>query len=161
MCVVVCKRHFGRSIVSPTKVDMQVGKIEPEAVAVCRDLDQTAYGNRTVVIVDSWIKEEYRVIDMDTPINDRTRARFPLFIYFCRYGLNIIHWFAAVVGCDISKSSSGIAGVGEVLFIRALKSFDAAVTDVTMQSFAIKLQEFGLPSCRPRYSIRQMADELF
>ena len=82
MCVLVCKRHFVGFIVSPAEADMQVGKMQPDAVVVCRDSDEVAYGNRTVVIVDSWPKEKYRVIEMDTPVNDRTRARLPLFFYF-------------------------------------------------------------------------------
>ena len=53
MCVVVCQRHFFRFIVSPAEADMQVGKIQPEAVVVCRDSDKIAYGNRIADIVDS------------------------------------------------------------------------------------------------------------
>ena len=49
MCVLVCKRHFIRFIVSPAKADMQVGNIQTEAVVVCRDSDEIAYGNRTIV----------------------------------------------------------------------------------------------------------------
>ena len=98
---------------------MQVGKIQPEAVVVCRDSDEVAYGNRTDVIVDSWPKKEYRIIDMDTSVNrDRTRARLPLFFIFAAtHGLKVINWFSAVVGCDIFESSSGIVGVGKVVFI--------------------------------------------
>ena len=161
MCVVVCQRHFFRFIVSPAEADMQVGRTRPEAVVVCRDSDEIAYGNRIVVIVDSWPKEEYRVIDMDAPVDERTRARLPLFFYFNMYGLKIIHWFAAVVGCDISESSSGIVGAGKAAFIKAMKTFDGGpVADLTPRSFAIKLREVALPSCRLRYSIRQVTTEL-
>jgi hypothetical protein len=79
VCVVVCKRHFIRFIVSPAKANMQVGRTRLEAVVVCRDSDEIAYGNCIVVIVGSWPKEEYWVIGMDTPVNERTRARLPLF----------------------------------------------------------------------------------
>ena len=75
--------------------------------------------DRTIVVVDSWPKEEYQVIDMVTPVNDRTRSRLPLYFYFCRYGIKIIHWFAVVVGCDISESSSGIVGVEKPVEILA------------------------------------------
>ena len=81
MCVLVCKRHFIRFIVSLVEADMKVGKIQTEAVVVCRDSDEIAYGNRTVAIVDSWPREEYRVIDITTPVNDQTRARLPLFLF--------------------------------------------------------------------------------
>ena len=51
--IAICKRHFIHFIVSPAEADMQVGKIQTGAVVVCRDSDETAYGNLTVVIVDS------------------------------------------------------------------------------------------------------------
>ena len=115
---------------------MQVGKMQPNVVVVCRDSDEIAYGHRTVVIVDSCPKEEYRVIEMDTPANDQTRACLPLLFNFRRYGLKILLWFAEVVGCDISESNSGIVGVGKAVFIKALKSFDAGPdTDPTPRSF--------------------------
>ena len=56
MCVVVCKQHVVKSIVSPAKADMQVGIIRPEAVVVCRDSDNLAHDNRIVIIIDSWPK---------------------------------------------------------------------------------------------------------
>ena len=84
MCVLLFKRHFVRFIVSPAEADMQACKIQTEAVVVCRDSDEIAYGNRTVVIVDSWPREEYWVIDMAPPVNDRTRTRLPLYFYYCR-----------------------------------------------------------------------------
>ena len=67
----------------------------------------------------------------------------------------------AVVGCDISESSSSIVGVGKAAFLKSLKSFDADPNiDLTPRSFAVKLQYFGTPYCRLRYSIRKVADEL-
>ena len=116
---------------------------------MCRDSDEVAYGNRLVVVVDSWPKEEYRVIDLDTPLSDSTRARLPLYFYFHRYGWKVIHWFAAAVGCDVSANGSGMVSVGRALFMKALRSFDAGpVTNLNPRSFAVKLQEFALPSCR-------------
>lgn len=48
MCAVVCKQHFSKFIVSPAKTDMQVDRIRPETVVVCRDSNEIAYGNHTI-----------------------------------------------------------------------------------------------------------------
>ena len=82
-------------------------------------------------------------------------------MYFRRYVRKNLHWFAAVVGCDISKSSSCIVGVGKTVFVKALKSFDAGPdNDLTPWSLAVTLQKFGTPFCRLRYSVRQVAGEI-
>ena len=64
ICAKICKRHFVKYVVAPYEADMQVGRQKEGTVAVCRDSDEIAYGNKLVVIIDNYQKEEYRVIDL-------------------------------------------------------------------------------------------------
>ena len=43
------------------------------------------------------------MIDMDTAVTERMKSSLPLFYYYRRYGLTVIHWWAAIMGCDISE----------------------------------------------------------
>ena len=74
ICANVCRRNFIPFVVTPLEADMQVGRTREGSVAVCRDSDLVAYGNRLTVIVDCWPKEEFRVIDLDAPITEETRT---------------------------------------------------------------------------------------
>ena len=53
VCILICKRHFVKFIVAPAEADMQVGRTADGGIPVCRDSDDIAFGNFTVVIVDS------------------------------------------------------------------------------------------------------------
>ena len=86
----VCKRHFVRYIVAPEEADMQVGRTR--GVPVCRDADLIAYGHSTVVFVDNWSREEYRVVNMEVPATDEMRESLPLYRYYQKYGPYVIHW---------------------------------------------------------------------
>ena len=70
---------------------MQVGRYD-HGVPVCRDSDEVAYGNKLVVIVDEWGREQHRVIDMETAVTERMKTSLPLYYYYHQYGLVIIHW---------------------------------------------------------------------
>ena len=94
---------------------MQVGR-SGRGIPVCCDSDEVGYGNKLVVIVDDWGRGKYRVIDLDTVVTERMRNSLLLFYYYHRYGLVVIHWWAAIMGCDISENASGIAHVGPKVF---------------------------------------------
>jgi hypothetical protein len=70
-----------------------------------RDGDLIAFGNTVVVMIDSYHGEEYRIIDMTTPITEHTKEEMPLYYYYSKHGIKIIHWWAAVMGCESRKSN--------------------------------------------------------
>ena len=74
-----------------------------DGIPVCCDLNEVAYGNKVVVIVDNWAREKYRVINLDSAVLEKMKNSLLLFYYYHRYGLFIIHWRAAIMGCDISE----------------------------------------------------------
>mmetsp|Transcript_9285 Transcript_9285/g.13933 ORF Transcript_9285/g.13933 Transcript_9285/m.13933 type:complete len:185 (+) Transcript_9285:1-555(+) len=124
MCAEVCEKYFFDYIIAPEEADMQVGRRNKTAIAICRDSDLIAYGHQVVVIVDSYIKEQFRVIDMNTPITPQTKDDLPLYYYYKKYGIKVIHWWAAVMGCDITKEESGVKGIGRATFYAAMGSFE-------------------------------------
>ena len=71
MCVKICKRCFDKYIVAPTEADMQVGRRNKSTIVVCRDSDEVTYGNKYIMMVDSYSKEAYWIIDMAEPTRYR------------------------------------------------------------------------------------------
>eukprot|EP00573_Skeletonema_grethae_P007592 CAMPEP_0201711044 /NCGR_PEP_ID=MMETSP0578-20130828/58939_1 /ASSEMBLY_ACC=CAM_ASM_000663 /TAXON_ID=267565 /ORGANISM="Skeletonema grethea, Strain CCMP 1804" /LENGTH=253 /DNA_ID=CAMNT_0048200093 /DNA_START=2547 /DNA_END=3308 /DNA_ORIENTATION=- len=160
MCVKVCKEMFINYVVAPQEADMQVCRRDKNSILVCRDSDGVAYGHKYVVIVDSWSKEEYRVIDMTTPVTEDIAKNYPLYAAYKRYGIKIIHWWAATMGCDISKDDCGISGAGTKAFFKVLDDVMKREGDLSPTVFAKKLREHAQPSTRLSYSQTQIRDEL-
>ena len=161
ICVVICKRHFVKYVVAPAEADMQVGRWQDGAVPVCRDSDEIAYGNRYVVFIDNWHREQFRVVDLNVPATAEMETKLPLFWYYRRYGFRIIHWWAAIMGCDISEKESGVADAGRGAFINTLRSFDDDDSgELNPRSFATKVREFARPQCRLSYSVGSITREL-
>ena len=160
MCVQICRARCVEYVVSPAEADMQVGRHD-RGVPVCCDSDEVGYGNKLVVIVDDWGRGKYRVIDLDTAVTERMRNSLPLFYYYHRYGLVVIHWWAAIMGCDISENASGIAHVGPKVFFEALRSFDDKPPGrLTAPSFATALLSNAQQRCREMYSRSRISTEL-
>jgi hypothetical protein len=81
---------------------------------VTHDSDLIAYGLNIIMIVDNYSREEFRLINMDCEVTDETKEQYPLFWYYKKYGLQVIHYWAAVMGCDISKGPTKV-GIAMVL----------------------------------------------
>ena len=161
ICILICKRHFVKFVVAPAEADMQVGRTADGGIPVCRDSDDIAFGNFTVVIVDSWPKEQYRLVDLRTPLAEGMKDTLPVYHYFHLYGWKVIHWFAAIMGCDVSVERSGISGMGRTAFVQALsKSEDKGVQKLQPRPFAKKLRDFCRPSCRLSHSIKSISTKL-
>ena len=95
MCARICKRLYYNYVVAPMEADMQAGRGEEDAedaVVVCRDSDLIAYGNKLVVLVDNWAREEYRVVDLSIPATDEMKRTHPLYWYYHKYGGIIFRW---------------------------------------------------------------------
>ena len=128
---------------------------------MCRDSDDIAFGNFAVVIVDSWPKEQYRLVDLRTPIAEGMKDTLPVYYYFHLYGWKVIHWFAAVMGCDISVGGNGISGMGRAPFVRALRELEEeGVKELEPRKFATKLRDLSRVSVRLSYSIKSISVEL-
>ncbi|KAL7552027.1 hypothetical protein ACHAWF_017125 [Thalassiosira exigua] len=161
MCSKVCNRYFANYVVGPSEADMQVGRRREGTVAVCRDADLIAYGHKIVVIVDSYSNEEYRVIDMEAPVDAEMKDTLPLYFYYRRFGLRVIHWWAAVMGCDISVNENGILYAGPKAFFKALRSLDhVPSSDLSTLNFANALREHVGAACRLSWGVHQLAAEL-
>ncbi|KAL7537783.1 hypothetical protein ACHAXR_008074 [Thalassiosira sp. AJA248-18] len=161
MCVMVCKQYFFDYVVAPSEADMQVGRRNKSSLSVCRDSDLIAYGNKRTVIVDSYAHEKFRFIDMNTPLTDEVTANCPLYAYYCKCGLRIIHWWGAVMGYDLSEEESGIMNAGKGAFMSALGSFDSdALPSIQASEFAEALWQASDVRVQSNYSVRQITDEL-
>jgi hypothetical protein len=163
LCAHACKRYFHKFVVAPAEADMQACRRDPSAVAVCRDSDLIAYGLPFVVIVDDYAKEEFRVIDMTIPLSLEIKEKYPLYWYYKKYGIRVIHWWAAVLGCDISigPRKVGLIHFGRKAFLDALASFDDNTTvSLDSKSFAAALRNCGKLEARATHSVKQIQDEL-
>ena len=79
-----------------------------------------------VITVNSYFKENVRVFDTSVEGKNEMMEQYPLYTYFHKHGIKIIHWrWAAVMGCDISKDASGISDAGVKAFLLALALFDS------------------------------------
>lgn len=161
MCVNVCRRYYINYVVAPCEADVQVGR-RHSAIAVTRDSDLIAYGNEQVLIVDSYKGQKWRFIDMTIPLSDDLKEKFPLFAYYKRWGLRIIHWWAAVMGCDISigDTKCGIKGVGPVVFFKALESFRTNNNAPDSESFANSLLQYSSDAVKVMHTSINIRDEL-
>ena len=140
---------------------MQVGRLHNNTIVLCRDADELAYGCDYVVFVDSFAKEEYRVVDMNTPVTDSMKDERPLYYRYHQHGIKVIHFWAAIMGCDISENASGIVGVGRACFLAALKSFDEKPSSqLTSNNFAKAIRNKATTAVRASYSVKQIQDEL-
>ena len=77
---------------APAEADMQVGRRNKLTIVVCRYPDEVAYGNKYIVMVDSYSKQAYRIIDMNQPVTEQMKEDYPLYAYHHMYGIRIIHW---------------------------------------------------------------------
>ncbi|EJK67549.1 hypothetical protein THAOC_11399, partial [Thalassiosira oceanica] len=135
MCVKVCQQMFLKYVVAPEEADMQAGR-EGNSRPVCRDSDLAAYNNKIIYIIDSYFTETYRKIDLTVPDTPELRENYPLHGYYIDYGRVVIHWWAAVLGCDISKSRGGISGLGDKAFLDALGTFSQRSADLNSSTFS-------------------------
>eukprot|EP00984_Skeletonema_dohrnii_P032075 scaffold25492_cov80-Skeletonema_dohrnii-CCMP3373.AAC.2 len=137
MCAKVCRTMFIDFVVAPEEADMQVGRRSNSTTAMGCDSDLIAFGNKIVVMIDNYHQEKYRIIDMTKPITEYTKDELPLYYYYHKYGIKIIHWWAATMGCDISEERCGIKHIGRDKFLSALESFeDKDLSALNEDSFA-------------------------
>ena len=130
---------------------MQVGRLfgREDAIAVCNDGNLITYGCQRVAFVSSWAKELFRYVDMAAPLTDDIAEKFPLFALYHRFGLRVIHYWAAVMGCDISVDKSGIRDAGKACFFGAIESFrGSSARDFTSHNFAKAIHQNAKPSVR-------------
>jgi hypothetical protein len=161
MCVQVCKTRCMDYVVAPAEADMQVGRRRDDTIVLCRDSDEIAYGNKFVIIVDSYTKEEYRVIDLHCPLTDEVKEKYPLYTYYRVFGLRVIHYWAACRGCDITESSTGLTGIGRTCFFTAMSKFDNSTpTQFTSEGLAKELHKAARLDTRLTYSVQSIQNEL-
>ena len=161
MCVQVCKTRCIDYVVAPAEADMLVGRQRDDTIVLCRDSDEIAYGNKFVVIVDSYTKEEYRLIDLLHPLTDEIKDKYPLYNYYHKFGLRVFHYWAACRGCDITKSATGITGIGRANFFAAMAKFDNTTTNqLSSNELAKELHKTARSDTRLTYSVLAIQNEL-
>ena len=156
MCKEVCKDSGVPYIVAPQEADMQVCRRNPSAIAICFDSDEIAYGCRRVLAVDSYFREKCRDIDLTGEVTPEIATKFPVYAARHKFGLRIFHWFAAVVGCDLSEDKNGIKGSGRGAFVKALEHCEPisiTPSDLTAHRFAKVLRDKSREVTRVTYSI--------
>ena len=97
-----------------------------------------------------------QLIDLRTPFAEGMKDTLPVYYYFNFYGWKVIHWFAAVRGCDISVDGNVIDGIVRVAFVRVLReSEDEGVRELEPFKFAKKLRNL----CRPDTSSNTQSNQ--
>ena len=131
-------------------------------VILTGDLDLIAYGNKIVVVVKSWFKETYRYFDMRLPVTEEAKQKHPLYNYYHSYGVEVIHWWAAVMGCDISlgPTKTGIKDAGAAAFLSAMQAFDGSTNRPNVNSFARALLQACSKKVTDVYSLDGVVGEL-
>lgn len=161
LCTKVCSRMFIPFVVARLEADMQAGRNHYRSIPVCRDSDLLAYRNDLVVIGDSYSKETYRVIDLKRKLTDDVKAKYPLYGHYVKHGRKIIHWWAAVRGCDLSANDSGIKGAGRQAFMSAMNHFsDLPREECSVENFSRELLKNAFSIAREHYSEEDICTEI-
>ena len=146
MCAKVCREMLLDYVVAPEEADMQVGRRHSNIIAMGRDSDLIGYGHRLVVMIDSYHAEKFRIIDLTVPVDECTKDELPLYYYYNKYGCRVIHWWAAVMGCDVSENQFGIQDIGRETLLKALESFEnkppSLLTEATVAEVLVKSKPF-------------------
>ncbi|KAL7534009.1 LOW QUALITY PROTEIN: hypothetical protein ACHAWF_004689 [Thalassiosira exigua] len=85
------RSHFTPYVISPSEADTQVGRRRERTVAVTRDGDLIAYDHELVVIVDSYAAKDYRVVDIQMPVEEEMKKTLLFYYYYHWFGLRVIH----------------------------------------------------------------------
>ena len=97
------------------------------------------------------------MFDMTVPVTDEIKDKYPLYCYYHKHGLKNLHWWAAVMGCDISENEYGFRGAGRKAFLNALASFDSAnAPPMGTKLFANALREYSKAEVRLSDSVSQI-----
>lgn len=161
MCAKVCQQHLIPFVVSPQEADMQVRRQRCQAVVLSSDGDAIAYGAPYVVLVDRFGSETFRTIDMSLPVTIDIQRKYPLYACTKRFGIKIIHWWAAVNGCDVSANKSGIDGVGSGTFLKVAKHLcTSASSDVSAMQMATFLLQYGSAEARSKHTVDAIVEDL-
>jgi hypothetical protein len=143
ICIVIYKRHFFKYVVALANADMQVGRWQKGAIPVWCNSDKITYGNHYVVFINNWHRGQFCVVDLNILVTAGMESNLPLLWYYCCYGFCIIHWLAAIMGCDMSEKESGVFDAGRGAFMNALRSFDREdYGELNPCSFATKVRGF-------------------
>ncbi len=102
--------------ISKEEADPHVAHVSAtkELVAVTGDSDLLAYGARKLIVVQSYARGWYRVIDLDA---DAEPEQYPLFDLYLEHKTIIFQLYAACRGCDFTKHEHGIKGIGYNTFM--------------------------------------------
>jgi 5'-3' exonuclease len=161
MCAKVCQQHLIPFVVAPQEADMQVRRQNPSSLVVCSDSDALAYGAEGVIIVDRFGSELFRHIDTTIPVTGEIERKYPLYASFKKYGIQILHWWAAVMGCDISENGNGIDGIGKSTFLKVAQEFYSGdVADISAEQFATKLLGNSNAAAKSKHTIASVVAEL-
>jgi 5'-3' exonuclease len=158
----ICRDCFVDYMVAPEEADPQCryarfarvdGDPTEPTLVVTGDSDLIAYGNKVVMIVGSWAKEEFRIFNFDRDslsrfvMNNEITDPYQKIttMAYLHFGTAVFQWHAACTGCDFTESGSGIKGFGPKTFMHCLSRLvDAAdeYTTIVSQRYAIKQMIF-------------------
>ena len=95
MCTKSCRRIVVDCVVAPNHKDSQEGQHSDQSTAsalvLCRDTDELSHGNKNLVLIDSYFKENWNHVSMSILMKDQITKYFPLYAQFFKYGIKIAH----------------------------------------------------------------------
>ena len=107
--------------------------LSKELVAVTGDSDLLAYGAKKIIVVQSYARGWYRLIDLDA---DAEPGQYPLFDLYLEHKAIIFQLYAACRGCDFTKHERGIVGIGYETFMDIASRVDG---EFNANSFAVAM----------------------
>jgi 5'-3' exonuclease len=147
LCAKICRELQIPFLVSPLEADAQVvfTRQSEDLVVVTGDADIFAYGQKKVVLIKSWSSncEIFRTYDLDGDYYDSPGNLHVINRAYIRFGVVAFQVWAAVVGCDISVTGSGISGVGPATIEAAFEELllDENVVQLQSSQFSMLLHE--------------------
>eukprot|EP00978_Attheya_sp_CCMP212_P027787 scaffold93977_cov62-Attheya_sp.AAC.2 len=98
---------------------------------------------------------------MEEPLTECIEQHYPLYAFYRRHGVKVIHWWAAVAGCDVTELSNGVDGIGKEMMFKTFCSLSGEGGEVTEEQFAAMLLCLSPPpSVSLKYSVAFIAEEL-
>ena len=92
-----------------------------------------AYGAKKLIVVQSYARGWYRVIDLDADVEP---GQYPLFDLYLEHKTIIFQLYAASRGCDFTEQERGIRGIGYETFMDIASRVEG---DFNANSFAMAM----------------------
>ncbi|KAK1737402.1 hypothetical protein QTG54_011688 [Skeletonema marinoi] len=116
--------------ISKEEADPQVAyeAVSKGLVPVTGDSDLIAYGAVKVILVKSYSRGWYRVIDLEV---DTEPGEYPLYDLYKDNGVIVFQLYAGCRGCDFTNEECGIKGIGFTAFMTIASAVEGDLNALT------------------------------